>query len=41
MNERENGRRLVQGSRRKRVYICLKGALVWLRKQLDAVQDWS
>lgn len=23
------------------VYICLMGALVWLTKQLDAVQDWS
>lgn len=22
-------------------YTCLKDALVWLRKQLDAVQDWS
>lgn len=44
MNERENGRRLVQGSKaagERGVYICLKGALVWLRKQLDAVQDWS
>lgn len=40
MKERMAGD-LFKAAGERGVYICLKGALVWLRKQLDAVQDWS